>query len=92
MCIRDSLPIGFFSALAFRRSARSRRLAFSAALSVCLGLMLSVSIEYLQIFLPSRYSSIIDVMSNTLGAGLGALCTVVIRTKTDNSVRSAAPF
>jgi hypothetical protein len=84
------LPIGVFSALAFRRSAHG--LVFYAALSVCLGLMLSMSIEYLQIFLPSRYSSMLDVLSNTIGTAIGAACALIIRPKADDASESAAPI
>ncbi|HLP17703.1 MAG TPA: VanZ family protein [Bacteroidota bacterium] len=70
------LPIGFFSALALRRTVNG--MVFVTILSMCFGMILSVSIESLQIFLPSRFSSLLDVVSNTLGAALGALVTVVI--------------
>jgi len=40
--------------------------------TVAVGFTISVSIELLQVFLPSRDSSLLDVMMNTLGTWIGA--------------------
>ena len=68
------VPAGFLFALA--RSATHddspearRRLLHLATL---VGLVASASIELAQLFEPSRYSSPIDVATNTLGAAIGA--------------------
>ena len=37
------------------------------------GLFLTITIETLQSFLPIRYTSIMDVLSNTLGTIVGAM-------------------
>jgi hypothetical protein len=65
------LPVGFFSALVFLR--KFKNILPVIAVSVAIGLALSVCVEVLQIFLPSRYSSMFDVLSNTAGTALGAL-------------------
>ena len=39
--------------------------------AMLLGLILSFSIEILQLFIPARTTSIVDLMANTLGAGQG---------------------
>jgi len=38
----------------------------------------SFVIEYLQLFLPTRYAGIADIFSNTLGSGFGMLATFII--------------
>lgn len=43
------------------------------AVTTASGMLLSVCMEYLQMYLPTRYSSNTDMLSNTLGALLGAL-------------------
>jgi len=64
------LPVGFFSSMLFGR--RLKKIFFSTLLSVIFGLLLSACVEYLQIGLPSRFSSMFDVVSNTAGAVVGA--------------------
>jgi VanZ family protein len=44
----------------------------AAAASVLTGFLLSLAIELLQVFLPSRDSSLLDLIDNTLGSGIGA--------------------
>jgi VanZ family protein len=55
------LPIGFFYHLSTRK-----RGAF------LVGAIVSISIEIIQIFIPARTPSIVDILANTLGAGFGA--------------------
>ena len=53
----------------------------SAWLAFLVSVGASILIEALQLYLPSRDSSLIDVASNTIGAALGVLCAyAVIRT------------
>jgi len=61
------LPFGFFVGLIPRRSAGSRRLA----IAVVTAALLSLAMETLQMFLPTRYASIADWIANTAGAGIG---------------------
>jgi VanZ family protein len=63
------LPFGFFIALLPRRASPLRRLTL-AALAGC---MLSFALETLQMFLPLRTASAIDLLSNTAGALLGGV-------------------
>jgi len=60
-------PLGFFTALLPRRAPPLRR----AALAMSCGFALSFAMETLQMFLPRRDASTIDLLSNTLGALIG---------------------
>ena len=62
-------PLGFLLTLA---SLRSGRLGWSVLLAVGGALLLSLSLETLQSYLPSRIPSNVDLTLNTLGAALGA--------------------
>ena len=62
------MPFGF--TLAAFLSARGQR---TTAFAVLAGFMVSLMIETLQAYLPTRDSDLTDVMTNTLGAWLGAM-------------------
>ena len=63
------MPLGLVAVLALRRR-RSR--AFAASAAIAFGFLLSVAMELLQVYLPSRDSSLLDVLTNTLGTAAGA--------------------
>ena len=69
------LPVGYFSAMFLW--LRRMKIVRIITLSVIAGLLLSVSVELLQIFLPSRYSSMVDVLSNTAGTAIGAMAGLI---------------
>lgn len=56
------LPLGFFYRLTTRRRG-----------ALLLGACISLIIEMIQLFVPARTPSVIDILANTLGAGLGAM-------------------
>jgi len=62
-------PLGFLLTLASLRSAQIR---WAMGLAVTGALLLSLSMETLQSYLPSRIPSNVDLALNTLGAALGA--------------------
>lgn len=62
-------PLGFLLALAALRSGHGRHAVSVAALT---GVFLSLSMETLQSYLPSRVPSNVDLALNALGAWLGA--------------------
>jgi len=64
------IPFGFFYRLTLRR-----RGAF------LLGAIISFIIETVQIFIPVRTPSIIDILTNTLGSGMGALAYDLVSTR-----------
>ncbi|MFH2043167.1 MAG: VanZ family protein [Acidobacteriota bacterium] len=70
--IAGFVPLGFFFAAFARRTSRirSRRLY---ALIAMLGFGLSLAIELLQVYLPTRYSQLSDVFCNVTGTILGLI-------------------
>jgi VanZ family protein len=63
------LPVGFFYRLATARRG-----------ALLLGAGLSLSIETVQLFIPARTSSVIDILANTIGAELGAVLYDLVST------------
>ncbi len=66
------IPLGFFVALVPRRRRPTGRLS----LAIAVGATLSFAIESLQMFVPSRDASIVDLISNTSGATLGGALAI----------------
>lgn len=64
-------PLGFLLALS---ALRSRRVSWAVSVAVISGALLSLSMETLQSYLPSRIPSNVDLALNTLGSLLGACC------------------
>ena len=65
------IPFGFLLRLLLEKQTNHYYLSLS--ITMIAGLLLTISIETSQIFLPDRYTSIMDVLSNTLGTIVGAL-------------------
>jgi VanZ family protein len=64
------VPLGFFFVAYFRLGGNAKR---PSILTVLLGGVVSLSIEVLQAFLPTRDSGLTDVITNTSGTGLGVM-------------------
>jgi hypothetical protein len=60
------LPLGFFLRI---RSG-------STWFAIACGLVLSLSVEAAQLFIPGRFTTVADLLANTTGAGLGALLAI----------------
>lgn len=65
------VPVGILIAAFYRRRA-----LHAVVVAALISLLLSSSVEMLQVFLPSRWSSAADVASNTTGGIAGALMVV----------------
>jgi VanZ family protein len=64
-------PFGFFLCACLRHAKHLGKVR-SILLTIALGGITSLAIELLQAYLPSRDSSLLDVIDNTLGTALGA--------------------
>src|SRR3954451_19617687 len=64
------VPLGFLLARAFMARFSSARAVFIAAALACL---FSVAMETIQMFMPARIASNVDVLTNGLGGLIGAL-------------------
>ena len=67
-------PLGFLLAVSALRSQRALGAAWAVSLAVMSAALLSLTMESLQSYLPSRVPSNVDLLLNTLGAWLGACC------------------
>ena len=63
------MPLGFFLALSALRTGRER---YALALAMLAALLLSLAMEVLQVYLPDRVPSNLDLMLNVAGGALGA--------------------
>ena len=68
-------PLGFLLALP---ALHNRRLLGAVSVAVFGAALLSLAMETLQSYLPSRIPSNVDLVLNMLGAGLGACCAWVL--------------
>ncbi|MFQ5461677.1 MAG: VanZ family protein [Phycisphaerae bacterium] len=68
------VPLGLLLHAVFCRGRRRTWVAFAGAV-VCAG-VLSFAVEWVQVYSPSRVSSLIDLVSNVLGATIGAAISV----------------
>jgi hypothetical protein len=65
------VPFGFLLVLFLKRSRRWSN-GKAAGVAIAIGFTVSLVIELLQVFLPSRDSSMLDLINNTLGTAIGA--------------------
>jgi VanZ family protein len=64
------VPLGFLAVLATYPALRGR---YAFASSLICSVLLSFTLEFLQLYLPTRTSSNLDLLANTAGGALGAL-------------------
>jgi glycopeptide antibiotics resistance protein len=77
------VPVGFL----FRLSRRKYRDPF-CLMALAFGVLLSLAIESVQIFISSRYPQLSDIITNALGAWLGAILFMVLK----RQLRQKQPF
>jgi len=80
------IPLGVFVQLALGGAFPG---AFGVFLTLLSATLLSGGIEWIQMYSPSRVSSMIDVASNVGGAALGAMISALIRTVVPNLIGAA---
>ncbi|MFX7724223.1 VanZ family protein, partial [Acinetobacter baumannii] len=68
-------PLGFLLALALLRTGWTRGAVWWATLA---GSLLSLAMEFLQIYLPRRVPSNLDLVLNAAGTWLGALLAALL--------------
>lgn len=71
-------PLGLLLTLSVLSTFGSRRAGWSVCAAVLMAALLSLTMETLQSYLPSRIASNVDLALNTLGALLGACCAWVL--------------
>jgi VanZ family protein len=80
------LPFGFFVGLMPRESTGAVRLA----IAVVVGALLSLAMETMQMYLPTRHASVADLISNTGGAALGGMLAALFARSPTASHRLAS--
>ena len=68
--VEGFIPLGFFLSLYFTVVCKMKRASLAA---IVVGGAISLVIEFLQAFLPTRYSGLTDIVTNTLGTGVGVM-------------------
>jgi glycopeptide antibiotics resistance protein len=85
------IPIGLFLC-ATVDTAGPRHRRWSAPMALVLAVLLSTVLEFAQALVPSRTSSIVDVLAETLGAGAGLMLWRLTARSIDRNVADAYRF
>ena len=71
------IPLGFFLVALFGEVTPLARLT-AVAVAISIGFALSFGIELAQAWIPSRSSSLLDVLLNVTGCGLGGIASAIL--------------
>jgi VanZ like family/Concanavalin A-like lectin/glucanases superfamily len=82
------IPFGFALSAFLASSGRARN---AEAWAIAGGLIVSLTIEVLQVFLPTRNSDLTDILTNTLGAALGAALYAAWQFRLNQSIEPPCP-
>lgn len=74
------MPLGFFLCL-YLAQVRPRSPWTNALLTVLAAGMVSLSIELIQVYLPTRHSQLLDVLSNSAGSALGIIASKILQAR-----------
>ena len=70
------VPLGFVCGVYFKTVRKAR---WGALVTVLIGAATSLAIEYFQSYLPTRFSGVTDIITNTAGTWIGVmLCNLVV--------------
>jgi len=84
------VPLGFVCGLYFRTVRQTRR---TALITVVIGATVSIAIEYFQSYLPTRFSGVTDIITNTVGTWIGVMvCNLVAPLASRYCQRPHAPL
>lgn len=76
------VPLGFVCGLYFMTARGTRR---TVLISVLIGTAVSLAIEYFQAFLPTRFSGVTDLITNTTGTWIGVMLCKLFVSRTSSS-------
>jgi VanZ family protein len=68
--ITGFVPLGFAFALCFHTMSKAK---VAVVATILVGATTSFAIEYVQSYLPTRYSGMTDIVTNTVGTGIGLI-------------------
>ena len=80
--IAGFVPLGFAFALYFHTMSKTKTAAVG---TILVGATTSCAIEYVQSYLPTRYSGMTDLFTNTAGTGVGLIAYMMYAARTRNS-------
>lgn len=81
------IPLGFFIVLFLARKKSNQKSIIFAIVAIVASGFLSLSMESIQQFLPSRVSSLADLVLNLIGSAIGAMFGLIMPNRTDKTSR-----
>ena len=82
------VPLGFLGLGSFRQGQGWAKTIWNAFITIACCVLLSLGIEFTQLYFPPRDSSLLDAMANTLGAALGIVGWFAVGDETVEACRA----